>query len=304
MTLGDVIAMVAGVGLGMASAPRLSAAGTSPQLALIFSLTWGFWALAVMLAVVILARLVRHRRQAYPAEWLAILLTVAGLAYRPEFGLDRVVSLVFRALKTRELTFASLRWALAAGTLAEVAVLLLALRVGRRALPPWAKSALLAVAAGLALWGPVDVIALQGPDLLTPSAGFPAGDGWALYRKACVLIALTPFGLVFGVPAVAALAERVARRPWTWAEWSSFVLAITSAALLWSFIPGDFGRVSPAWAAERGMVVAWLVGVGLISRWITVRARRIWVDGGSLARPGRESPGIVPNRPGGDRAGP
>ena len=275
MTLGDVVAMVAGVGLGLAASPRPSGP-VPPRVMLLFSITWGLWALAVMLALVVLTRLIRHRRGASPAEWLAILMAVSGLAYRADWGVDRAVASIFATFRRSDVSFAPFRWLLAGGASVAIGSGLVGLRLGRRFLPPWVKTVVLAGLAALALWGPVEVIGLQGPDLLTPGGGFLGGDSWILCRRICILLAQVPFGLMFGVPLVAAIAERIARRPWTWVDWASFALVVASAWLLPSAYPGDFDRPSLAWAAERGIVALWAINVAVLSRWIVVWAAPGW----------------------------
>jgi len=275
MTLGDVVAMVAGVAVGLGCSPRATGR-FSPQTMLIFAITWGFWALAVMLVFVVAGRLARYRRRARPAEWLAILVAVAGLAFREGWRMDLAVSAVFAAARTTDWSFDLLRWAL--GGLAMVGVLagLGLLRAGRQVLPPWAKTAILAVLAGLALWGPIDVVGLRGPDLLAPASGFGPGDGPILNHVACWLVARLPIGLLFGVPAVGALAERIHRRPWTWVEWASVALAMAAGLLLSPLYRFELTRLSAAWVAERGMVGAWFLAVGLLARLLVVRLGPGW----------------------------
>lgn len=296
MTLGDSIAMVAGVGLGLGTVPPLggwAASTPTAAVALVLTIITGLWVLAVAIAAVVLARSARHRRRPRPAEWLAILIAVAGLAFRPAAGLDRAVAALFAGLRTADVSFAALRWLLALAATAAIVAGLVGLRLTRRILPAWAKTVVLAGLAFVALWGPIEVIGLNGPDLLTPSTGFGAGDGWTLYRGACLLAAQLPMGLVFGLPLIAAFAERLRRPAWTWTEWASLGLSSAVALAISTLYRGEFRQPSVAWATERFLGVLWLLAIGLISRLILVRLGpgwRRWLDGPGERREAADPP--------------
>ncbi len=276
MTLGDVMALSIGVALGMAFETR-SGGGfgliVPPGWVLaVLGILALLWVACLALSAVVLARLVRFRRQARPAEWLAILVAVARLADGSDFGVDYWVNEVLQKILLGAPLFSALRWGIAGVGLAIIGVTLAILRTGRRRLAPWLMTTGLAWAAFVALWGPIPVLGLEGPDLMAPSEGFGPGDFSTLHRAACLLLAQVPVGLMFGVPVIAAFAERVRRLPWAWTEWASVVasgLAGTFLAMLHRF---EFARPSLAWVVERGLVALWFLGVGLLSgalvRWL------------------------------------
>ena len=121
------------------------------------------------------------------------------------------------------------------------------------------------------LWGPCEVTRLQLPWLLVPSpSGDPSSWGW----RGSVVLALRDVvadGLVvmtcgllaaFPVRAWRAGRRRVPRRPWVWTEPACFTTAVVAAVLYAVVLTLDNNIVA-------GM--AWVVGAGLLSWWITGR---------------------------------
>jgi len=186
------------------------------------------------------------------------------------------VNLILGSFTTAEASFFLLRWAVAGFVTLAIVLGLAALRVGRGALPPWQKTASVASLALLAYWGPIQVLGINGPDLLAPSDGFGAGIGPATYWMTCQHVAWAPLGLLFGVPLIAAIDARVRRFPWAWTEWAglcSFLVALLVAATVRrGMVPG----LSILSAIEKGLDIAWVFGVSLLSRWLLIRLRPAW----------------------------
>ncbi len=272
MTPADMMALAAGVGLGIVLRPPLPRGFVHPALV---ASSWTTVA-AVAVSLVVLTRSVRFRRGARPAEWLAILAAIYLVTDRPEWQVDAAINLVLGRFMRADVSFSRLRWAMAG--LASLAILagLGVLRAERRTLPPWLKTMILAWLAFLALWGPIEVIGLHGPDLLAPSQGFGRGPGPALAWIGCRLLARVPLGLLFGIPLIAAIDGRVRRIRWAWTEWSAFAVFLVAwllaATLRRTLVPAP----SLLAAAEKGLDGAWVVGVGLLSRWALVRFGPTW----------------------------
>lgn len=295
MTAADIMALVAGVGLGIVLHPpkagalaQPAALGGDPAIArqaFMLSLSVTFAVVAV--AVVVIARLIRYDRRARPAEWLAILAAIVLASDRPDWQVDHAINVYFGKFRKANVSFATLRWAMAGLATMTILGIFGVIRLESRALPPWVKSLAVAWLAFLTLWGPIRVMGINGPDLLAPSGGFGGGIGPATYWLTCQHLAWVPFGLVFGVPLIAAIDARVRRFPWAWTDWAgvtSFLVALLVAATLRrGMVPG----LSVLSAIEKGLDIAWVFGVSLLSRWILIRSRPAWSRWFDTPEPGQ-----------------
>jgi hypothetical protein len=280
MTMVDLVTLVAGVALGyaaIASQPGLAFMPPAWVLAVIAISNVFFW-MAAASSFVALGRVTAYRRMPRPAEWLAILISVAGLTGRPEFNVDGWVNecfAVFPAWKDR-LDFDGWRWLVAGlAGLASLATIG-AVRLGRRAFPPWLKTLLLAWSALIAYAGPLWVFGFLGDDLVSPSRGFGVGDLAIFHRQACGLFGQFPTGVFFGIPAMGALLDRLVGRRWSWVEWSAAAATPKFIFAPLMLYPWEFATISPAWLAERALLLTWLVAIALTSRWISIRFGPPW----------------------------
>ena len=290
MTLVDGLALVAGFAMAFVAieGPKIGPPfGVTPGMMLFFVVMMFLGRATLAIAVVAVARVATYRRMPRPAEWLALLVAALFLAVSPEFQVDEWVNRALAAFGLTvegPLSFSGWRWTIAG---LESMVILVGLRIlcgpGRR-FAPWAKTLGLAGVAMLSLVGPFPVLGLEGPNLISPSAGFGPGELSILHREACSLAAQVPIGVFFGIPAIASLAgARWSGRsdPKSWVEWASLVLVATiflCRSLAYRF---EFNLISPWWPAERGLLLAWFVLVALVSRLIVVRfgpAWRRWAD--------------------------
>ncbi len=286
MTLVDLGWLVAGVAFGLAAASSMPGLPFLPPPAMIILL--GLSGLGNLIAVaastVALGRAATYRRMPRSAEWLAILVAMAGLAGRPELNVDHLVNLLFAAFPSwvDRLDFDGWRWLV--GWIFTLAIVsgLAVLRAGRPWFPPWAKSLILAGLALLALAGPLWVFGFLGDDLVSPAGGFGGGTGSTLHRLACGLFGHFPTGLLFGPPAIAALGERIGRRPWSWVEWTSLAGAGLVGPAMVMLYQGEFPDPSAGWVLERLLILGWFMAVTLTSRFMLIRfgpAWRGWLEG-------------------------
>ncbi len=278
MTPVDAMALVAGVALAFSFRPGVNPyAVPPPWVMFVIVLSWIFWIMTAAVSAVVAGRLIRYRRGPRPAEWLAILTTFYGiLVMGPGIPVDRAINLLPSGFLASVATMAAWRWLVAGLALALIAAGLGLLRAGRAILPGWLKGAGLAAVAFLALAGPIEVVRLHGPDLLAPSDGFGPGGLAMLHWLTCQLIAGIPLGLFFGVPAIAALMERVRRDRWRWDEWAGVILPILVALPMAALYPGNFPTLSAEWTAERALLGGWFLGVGLLSRLVVVKLGPAW----------------------------
>jgi hypothetical protein len=169
----------------------------------------------------------------------------------------------------------------------------------RRVMPHWAKTLVLATLALVLLWGPLDVFAREAPWLLPSwTEERPGWLFWA-YLECRQYAAMLPSGLLFGVPATAALARRNRKesRPWVWTEWMGLGTAML-LGLLWL---GSLFLLRSEWPpdnlnAERVVVPVWVVGVWWLSRAIVRRfgdAWDRWLNPGEPSNRGG-GPGVEP----------
>ena len=281
MTLVDAMALVLGVALAFVAIPGRSFFMHMPAVWVLayFGLVDLIRGLSLALSAVVLGRLARYRRMPRPSEWLSILVTASMLAGRQELNVDGFVNRLyasFPGLARSPIDFGGWRWAIAGVELVFLVVGLAASRLLRDRLAPWSKALGLAGLATLAISGPLAVFGLQGADLVTPSGGFGPGMGPILLRKSFWLLAQLPMGLLFGVPAVAALAERVEGRPWGWTEWVGASLALILGTITVIFDRNEFPIPSGGWIAEHAMTLAWLVVAFLLARMLVFRVGPGW----------------------------
>ena len=110
MTAADAMTLTAGVGLGIALAdPPEPGPTVHPVL---MSLSWVTVG-AVAVSIVVLARLIRYRRRAKAAEWLAILVSIYEVTDRPEWQVDRAINLIYGSYLSAEVLFTWPQWATA-----------------------------------------------------------------------------------------------------------------------------------------------------------------------------------------------
>ncbi len=282
-TLADLGVIVAGVALVMTIPSR--ALGWPAYLAppsLLFLAVIGGLRLTVgfgkVLAVVVLFRRGRYGGTVRPAEWLLLGFASLGLLDVAP-NLDEAVNAYYAAVGSTALDFGVARWLLAAPAAAGVvlvvaAVLLLRRRVRNRSRVASALT-VVAIVIGLFLWfwGPCEIARLQLPWLLVPSPrGDPASWGW---RGPVVLalremVANGPAGLTWGLPAAAAVRawrydrRRGRARNWVWTERAALAVAAVAAFLL-------LARVGTQGPVDLIGQVSWVLGVGLLSWWITGR---------------------------------
>jgi hypothetical protein len=279
MTAGDAMALVVGVALAFQFrvAGSFLFMGIPPWVMLVIVLCWMSWVATTAVSAVVACRLIRYRRGPRPAEWLAVLTTLFGiLAMGPSLPVDRAINLLPSAYLASVASMAAWRWLAAGLSLGILAASLGLIRLGQAYLPPWLKAAGLAAVAFLALAGPIDVVRVHGPDLLAPSSGFGPGGASTLHWLTLQLIATIPMGLMFGVPAVAALIERFRRDRWRWDEWAGVILPLLVALPIASLYRGTLPALSAWGAAERALVGGWFVGVGMLSRRIVVKLGPAW----------------------------
>jgi hypothetical protein len=282
MTMMDTIALVVGVALGFvlihppSNGPVI--AWLTPRQIILFRVVAVLVGMALAVSVVSLARVVIYQRMPRPSEWLSILVSsvlIAGHGFSIQDAF-RVFLNDFPVIEDLPLSMIAREWLMGLVLTIPVVSGLLLVRLTRRIFPYWLKTLLLIGCALIAALGPLSVIGIHGADLISPSEGFGPGGGSILYRSALGLIAFLPFGLLFSVPAVAALAERLRRADWKWTEWAgsnASAMVIVSLTLLYR---AEFPELTWGWLAERVLLLIWFVVVGLLGRWIVIHIGPAW----------------------------
>lgn len=287
MTMGDVFALVAGVALSYFLITNINFASVmvvrSPMHQLVQAVLQFFQGATMALSAVTLSRVAVYRRMPSAPEWMAIVVACSLPGDWPWLQVDHWIASCRWAFPSLDgFSYVGMRWVGAGLFSAAIAIGLGVLRLGRTAYPSWLKTLMLAWLVLVAMSGPLWVFSQHGADLITPTNGFGPGVLSTLYRGACLLLAALPMGVLFGLPAVAALVERIGGRRWSWAEWSASSATILTGFVAMRTYQGEFKTPSPAWAAEWLLVLAWFVAVALASRWILLhlgeRWRR-WVEG-------------------------
>jgi hypothetical protein len=221
-------------------------------------------------------RQLTYRRPAHPAEWLAILIALL-LGQRAIPNLDTVVNWLFSQSWTSN-SFGLCRWIVGGAAMAAFLLSLAVLGLVRRAIPYWTKTLFLAVFALILLWGPFQALAMEGPWLLPSGSGLQPQWMFWIYGESLRYVAWLPPGLLFGVPATAALAEWRQRgsRRWVWTEWMGIGIVLL-LGFLWigelylrSEWPSD--RLN----AERAVLPVWVLGVWWLSRRAIAHFRNAW----------------------------
>ena len=282
MTLGDLVALVAGVAFAFAAIPSDSMGRflVFPPfwLAVVYLAGRLIQGLTMIAATLAVGRVAAFRRMPRAAEWLAIVVTASTLAGLPELNVDWWVNLAYQhsSFAARVLDFDGLRWLMASLAILAIAGGGVIFHAGRHVLPCWLKTLILGGMAVLAFSGPLWVFGFLGDDLVSPREGFGRGDLAILHHQACALFGYFPIGVFVGIPTVATLLERLSGRAWIWVEWAGAATSATVALTLAMLSRGEFADVSPAWAAERALALGWLVLVLLASRWILIRQGDRW----------------------------
>ena len=89
-------------------------------------------------------------------------------------------------------------------------------------------------------------------------------------------IAAVPFGLMFGIPAVAAMTERLRGFRWNWVEWVGFNASIIVILGLAMLDRTEFPEFTWGWLAERLILLIWYLAVALLSRLFLVYLDPTW----------------------------
>ena len=279
MTLVDLMALVAGVGTSFALVASLPGSNVirSPLDQLVYSVIRLFQGMSLALSAVALARVAAYRRMPTPAEWLGILVGTSLLTDLPEFRVDSWIYAYRWAFPSLDpLSYTGVRWVGAGLFSAGILIGLGFLRLGRQLLPTWLRTIVLAWMALLGMAGPLWVFGQHGADWFSPPGGFGPGTASTLYRGACGLAAHLPMGLLFGVPALASLNQRISCRKWIWTEWANLSCSTMTGFAFMMLYRGEFRFPSPAWLAERLLVLAWFLAVALLSRLILMRFLEDW----------------------------
>jgi hypothetical protein len=290
MTLADLGVIIAAVALALTIPARALGLPIylSPQTALLFFVLIGGLRLTVglglVLAFVVLFRHIQYGRPVRPAEWLALGLASLGLLDAIP-NLDAAVNAYYVAVGSTALDFGAARWLMSAPAAAGVVLIVAGLiHLNRRTHDASRCASALTVvgivsAMFLWFWGPCEVVRLELPWLLIPSPDAnPSSWGWWFPAILALreLVANGLMGLTWGLPAAAAVRawrddrRRGLARAWIWTELAAFVDGIAVALLMLTL--GSL--LGPT---DLVMRVPWIVGVGLVSWWITGRVG-FWRD--------------------------
>jgi hypothetical protein len=185
---------------------------------------WVVQTIAAATAFGCLFRQFVYRRAARAGEWIAILLGLQLVMDGGYSNLDTYIS--GHVLPRTGLDWQRARWLVAVVALAAVVGGVAAVYSLRRVLPPFLKTIVLTALAGILLWGPLDVVAREAPSLAPYlDARTPTWLFW-MYVEARRFAALLPTGLLYGIPATAALRDCWRRTPknWVWTQTIGFGL--------------------------------------------------------------------------------
>jgi hypothetical protein len=209
---------------------------------------------SLALGCVALARQATYRRRVRAAEWLAIVIFFG--CYLDQENWER---------RDSGRTYDALGVILGLG-LFEVGFIW---TLGRF-LPEWSRTLVLGLVTYVSLRYPISSIADDLPNLLAPRDGFGPGTWPILNREVCLLIGLFPYGMVFCIPALACLLERIQKKVWIWSEWVGFSVSILIGFETLLFSRGEIREISLGWLAERLVLMIWLIVLCLVSWSIVV----------------------------------
>ncbi|MGP0067941.1 MAG: hypothetical protein ACLQGP_30650 [Isosphaeraceae bacterium] len=283
-TIADSLAIVAGFGIALSLRHVLNSQGyligfAVPIWLIVLWCSVGIlFATALATASAVVVRQMMFRRPARAAEWLAILL---GLLIFRE-ALPELDDLVNRWLPPDwpAESFGKGRWIIASvGTALSLAGLTM-LGLLRRWLPHASITMILAGSILGLLWGPIPVVEQEVPWLIPSPAMESTSTGvfwaWLEIRK---YIGLIPMGLLFGIPATAALEDWKVRasKGRLWTEWPGPAIGLV-LVLVWLVF---LYLVRSEWPpqdlnAERVVVPFWIAGVWWVSRWVVEHLGATW----------------------------
>jgi hypothetical protein len=232
---------------------------------------------AIAAAFVAFGRVASQRRMPRPAEWLAIAVAAWAVADRPELNVTAWRDPNAEMHPEGALSYDAWLWMLAGLAFVTIATCLAVVRLGRRILPTWSKTLLLAGAAMVAVAAPFEVFDVNCDDLLARLYGFGPSIRNDLLFRVGRLLAGSPTGLLVYVPAVAAALDRLAGRRWAWHEWAGAAGSVAAGVLSlavdqadWN--PAPLGTTAAEWALE----LAWSVAIAAVGRLIVVRLAPAW----------------------------
>jgi len=276
MTIADMLAVVAGVGIAITIRP-IAGYVPYPQipvwyLIVVASLWWFPLVLALATSLAVLLRQVNYNRMAHPAEWVAILLGLLVLKTAMP-SLDYVVNDGFGS-EWLSTAFGLCRWIVSGAGMIVLLAGFVALGVLRRVLPRWLKTLVLATMALAMLWGPIDVFAREAPSFAPSWTGLRTKWFFWVYVESRQYAARLPLGLLFGVPATAAIIQR---KRWVWTEWIGVGVG-SILILLWLVFLYVLRSESPPddLNAERIVVPVWLLASWWTSRFVVKRFGDGW----------------------------
>jgi hypothetical protein len=235
MTLLDWLLIFAGFGLAWVLPSPISAPPfmvLSPAILIGLLLLHVLLSIALVLTLVVLGRQLLYRREVRPAEWLAVFaMALALCATVPD--IDNSLDAVCRALTGRSIVLFQLwRWFAAIVSLDAALALVIACVYWRRVMPPVLKTLGLLTAVAAFWWGPNDLFERKLPFPSAPVADWQSAFLVELYLASRSAWAALPTGLLFGIPAVAAIYSLVdRRRRHIWTEWAALATASVSAVL-------------------------------------------------------------------------
>ncbi len=284
VTLADTMAIVAGFGVAIAVRPVLNLPPPSMGIVVPIGYFVVWWSIGLLLttalatAFAVVVRQMMFRRPALPAEWVAVLLGL--LVFREALpNLDDLVNRWFPH-EWMSRSFGLCRWIVGAVGALVFLLGLAVLGLLCRVLPHTLKTMILAASILALLWGPIQVFSIEVPWLIPspPVESTPAGIFWAWLEIRKYLGDL-PLGLLFGIPATAALMGWRARmaKGRLWTEWPGPGIGLV-LILLWLIflylLRSEWPRDDLM--AERFVVPFWILGVWWLCRLIVHRLGDPW----------------------------